>query len=29
MSALNLPGVRPTVSYSALFGGRLTGMVHV
>jgi hypothetical protein len=28
MSGLNHPGVRPTVSYSSLFGGRLTGMVH-
>lgn len=28
MSRLDQPGVRPTVSYSSLFGGRLTGMVH-
>jgi hypothetical protein len=25
---LHQPGVRPTVSYSSLFGGRLTGLVH-
>jgi hypothetical protein len=28
MSATSQPGVRPTVSYSSLFGGRLAGMVH-
>jgi hypothetical protein len=28
MSRLHPPGVRPTVSYSSLFGGRLTEMVR-
>jgi hypothetical protein len=28
MSPVELPGVRRTVSYSSLLGGRLTGMVH-
>jgi hypothetical protein len=25
---LHQPGVRPTVSYCSLFGGRISGMVH-
>jgi hypothetical protein len=28
MSNLHRPGVRPTVTYSSLFGGRLGGMVQ-